>query len=536
MLIIYMTLENKDMKTQIYVMTHKKMTDIPDGIYKPLHVGRKGKADLGYPGDDTGVNISEKNSSYCELTGIYWAWKNVSCDIIGICHYRRFFTKDEQLLDQAYIERTISKYPVIIPNSSCVKQHSVYEQYKCIHQSTKDLEICREVIAAKYPGCLAAFDYCMDTILLSVGNMWITRKDIYDRYCSWLFDILFEAEKRIDSSGYDDYQKRVMGFLSERLFRVWLMMQPERITEENVKLIESEDFLNAEKKVALLYQYAKLKILPVTQLHISGAMTGTLAEHVECQDDFDGKIPVWVCWWQGVEQMPELVRCCVESLKRNLPQQKVALRLLTLENCMQYVTFTNTVIQKFEEGKITYTHLSDLLRAELLYRYGGMWIDATYYVSSHIPAEIFEQPTIYTLKYEKPIWSADVTKGRWSGNLWITGKENRLFQFLMEGLWYYWEVEDHLIDYYLIDDIIAAAVESFPDVRMELEQCAYASDQVFALHQWMNLKYSKERAEQVQKNSVFYKLSHRAVYRRENIAGEKTIYGYLVELYEKNIG
>ena len=134
--IIYMTLESKDMNTRIYVMTHKKMADIPDRIYIPLHVGRKGKADLGYPADDTGVNISEKNSSYCELTGIYWAWKNVSCDIIGICHYRRFFTKDEQLLDQAYIEQTISKYPVIIPNSSCVKQHSVYEQYKSIHHST----------------------------------------------------------------------------------------------------------------------------------------------------------------------------------------------------------------------------------------------------------------------------------------------------------------------------------------------------------------------------------------------------------------
>lgn len=522
------------MKTQIYVMTHKKMVDIPDDLYLPLHVGRKGTSDLGYPGDDTGVNISEKNSSYCELTGIYWVWKNVTCDIIGICHYRRFFTKDEQLLDQAYIERTVREYPIIIPNSSCVKERSVVEQYKKIHYSTKDLEICREVIAAKYPGYLAAFDYCMNSILLSVGNMWITKKEIYDRYCRWLFDILFEAEKRIDISGYDDYQKRVMGFLSERLFRVWLMMQPEKITEENVKLIESADFLNAEKKVAILYQCVKLKILPVMQLYRSGAMNGTLAENFACDDDFEGKIPVWVCWWQGADQMPELVRCCVESLKRNLPLEKVTLRFLTLENCTKYVTFTNTVIRKFQEEKITYTHLSDLLRAELLYRYGGMWIDATYYVASPIPTKIFEKNTIYTLKYQRPVWSADITKGRWSGNLWISRKENRLFQFLMECLWYYWEVEDELIDYYLIDDIIAAAVESFPDVRLELEQCEFASDQVFALHKWMNLKYNKERAEQVHQNSIFYKLNHRAGYRKVNIAGEKTIYGYLAELCEND--
>ena len=82
------------MDVRMYVMTHKKIAPIASSIYHILHVGKKGKEDLGYPGDDTGDNISEKNTNYCELTGMYWLWKNCNCDIIGICHYRRFFCEN----------------------------------------------------------------------------------------------------------------------------------------------------------------------------------------------------------------------------------------------------------------------------------------------------------------------------------------------------------------------------------------------------------------------------------------------------------
>lgn len=516
------------MDTRIYVMTRKQIAEISNEIYIPLQIGRAGQEDLGYIGDDTGEHISEKQDCFCELTGMYWLWKNADCDLIGVCHYNRYFAREEKLLDQSYIEETITKYPILIPDSCCVKAGSVYQEYGSSHNGTGDLDICREVIAEKYPEYIPSFDFSIHTRLISAGNMWITRKDIYDRYCSWLFDILFETEKRMEKSK-DGNTKTGMAFLAELLFRAWLLMQPEAITEEQVKLIEPEDFQNAEKRVALLYQCVKLKMTPLLQLYRSGAMTGTLAEPFSCQDDFGGKIPVWVCWWQGEREMPELIRCCLESLKRNLPWEKVTLRLITLDNCMEYVTLTDAVIRKFNEGKITFTHLSDILRAELLYRYGGMWIDATYYVAAPVPKELFARKAIYTLKFEKPIWSADITQGRWSPNLWITPKEKKLFQFLMEGLWYYWEEAEELIDYFLIDDIIALAVENFEDVRRELEECPAVSDKVFELHKWMNCKYTKERVEKMQSESVFYKLNRKRNHRKENIAGEKTMFGYLLD-------
>lgn len=517
------------MDTRIYVMTHKEIAELPDKNYIPLHVGRVTKEDLGYLGDDTGENISLKNDNYCELTGMYWIWKNVQCDIVGICHYRHYFIREKKLLEKSYIEQIIQRYPIIVPNSCCASDAGTYRRDEEAQCGQRDLKLCREVLEKKYPEYVPAFDYSMRAILVSGGNMLIARKDIYNSYCSWLFDILFEVEKRMDTAGYDVYQKRGLGFLAERLFRVWLLMQSDAIREEEIKRIEPADFQSTQKQLDLLQQCVKLKILPVLQLHMQGTMKESLAAPLLCEDDFEGKIPVWVCWWQGESEMPELVQCCYKSLKRNLPWQKVTLRLITLENCMKYVTFTEAVIRKFNEGKISPTQLSDILRAELLYRYGGMWIDATYYVASPIPEGIFDGKSIFTIRYETPIWIGDVTKGRWSGNLVYTYGKHKLFQFLMESFWYYWEKEDTLIDYFLIDYIIAVAVEAFPEIEKELEQCPYSSKKVLELQEEINRKYTPERIQEIRKEALFYKLDRRKEYYKENMIGEKTIYGFLVE-------
>lgn len=516
------------MHTKVFVMTHKKIAEIPDDMYIPLHVGREGKEDFGYLGDNTGEHISSKNNNYCELTGLYWLWKNFHCDVIGICHYRRYFIHEEQLITKEKIEELLSRYDIIIPNGSSTGQKTTYEQYAEIHCSGKDLDVCREVIAEKYPEYVQAFDVAMQSALVSIGNMWITRKDIYDRYCEWLFDILFEVEKRIDISTYDDYQKRVMGFLSERLFRVWLLMQSERITEVNIKMIAPEDFDNAEKKISLIYRYVNLKLQPMLELYQTNKSLSCLIDDMVCHDDFENKIPVWVCWWQGEKDMPEVVRMCYESLKRNIPSDKMTIRLITLENCLEYVTFTDSIIQKFNDGIISYTQLSDGLRAELLYRYGGMWIDATYYVTKMIPEFVYNSGNIYTLRYKTAHWKSDITAGRWAGNLWCVDKGNILFQFFLASYWYYWETEDKLIDYYLIDYIIAVAVENIPEVKEQLEACIWCEDKTFLLQEIINKKADDDRMKIVMDSAVFYKLNRQREYCKDTIAGKTTVFGKLI--------
>ena len=244
---------------------------------------------------------------------------------------------------------------------------------------------------------------------------------------------------------------------------------------------------------------------------------------------------MWVCWWQDLDEMPEIFKLCYESIKRNIPSDKMVLRLISLENCLQYVTFTESIIQKFNEGKISYTHLADCLRAELLYRYGGMWIDTTYFMTQPIPDIAMKSKPIYTLRYEYPIWETDITQGRWSGNLWCAEKGNVLFQFLMESDWYYWEVEDRVIDYYLIDYIIATAVEMIPGVREMIEQCPYCEGNTFLLQDMVNKKATSERLNQIRTGATFYKLNRRVPYQKENIAGEQTIYGALMEEMEEKL-
>lgn len=225
------------MDTRIYIATHKKFDFAPMDGYIPLHVGRAGKADLGYLGDDTGDNISEKNANYCELTGMYWMWKNVECDVIGLCHYRRYFTRNYLMLTRQDIEEVLQEYDMIEGTSSMTPNGSIRQQY-CDKHYEKDLETTRTVLSELYPEYTEAFDWALSTNMISFGNMIVMRKPDFDRYCTWLFAILFEVEKRTDISGYDTYQSRIYGFLSERLLRVWLMQQDFKIREE--RILQSE--------------------------------------------------------------------------------------------------------------------------------------------------------------------------------------------------------------------------------------------------------------------------------------------------------
>ena len=96
------------MNTEIWVITHKKYNEIPDDLYKTIHVGRAISSDLGYTGDDTGDNISFKNRNYCELTGMYWLWKNHQCDIIEPAIIEDFFLKMRDFLLRNILKKRLS--------------------------------------------------------------------------------------------------------------------------------------------------------------------------------------------------------------------------------------------------------------------------------------------------------------------------------------------------------------------------------------------------------------------------------------------
>ena len=219
------------MKTKIFVITHKefKMNHIKD--YIPLQVGVDINNELktNYLKDNVGDNISSKNRNYCELTGVYWLWKNYNdIDNIGICHYRRFLSKkmvstsDKYFLKSTEIEEILKQYDIILPKKLKTLRINVFKNFTANSVKEEDIENTKNVLKKLFPDYLEDFNKILASNHLSFANMMITNKKIYNQYCEWLFKILFEVEKITDYSQRTNQQMRVFGYLSEILLNVWV--------------------------------------------------------------------------------------------------------------------------------------------------------------------------------------------------------------------------------------------------------------------------------------------------------------------------
>lgn len=235
--------------TAIYVVTHKEVNMEPlklDQCYKLIRVGAYGKQKSVMLSDHTGDNIAEKNPNYCELTAVYWIWKNdAQSDIVGLCHYRRFFTtaalsdSPQYILSQKKIEELLEQYDVIAPRRE-YSYRGAYQAYLDCGRE-KDIQTTERAIWKICPEYSETFrTEFKESPCGYPANMMICRREIFDQYCAWLFEILAEVEKNTDLEGYSAQEARIYGYLSERLFGVWLAKQHLRIKEMRVINTEQE--------------------------------------------------------------------------------------------------------------------------------------------------------------------------------------------------------------------------------------------------------------------------------------------------------
>lgn len=215
---------------------------IKDPIYVPIHCGKdiykeedyEGTGYLPELGDNTGDNISNRNLDYCELTAMYWAWKNDSdSDIIGLNHYRRYFCESENdraalmsrqtiehlLIDEGYdyiinsCEFNIEDY---VPDDNI---NSVYDDYKEMHD-IRDFDNVLESLYILYPDIAAKMEHMMKhNYPMSYCNMLIAKKEHFNEYASFLFSVLRYTENNYEVNG-----NRALGYVAERLFRPWLLV------------------------------------------------------------------------------------------------------------------------------------------------------------------------------------------------------------------------------------------------------------------------------------------------------------------------
>lgn len=254
------------MNVKIIIAAHKKYQMPKDEMYLPVHVGAAGKEGIGYQRDDEGENISELNPYFCELTGLYWAWKNIKNDYIGLVHYRRHFSlhpygKDKwnAVLKQNEIKKDLGIKKAFVPSKRWYFIETLYSHYAHTHYAIQ-LDETRRIIEERYPEYLGSFDKAVKQRWGYMFNMMIMEKGLFDSYCSWLFDILFELRARIGKEAeikLDKYQGRFYGRISEILFNVWLEEQKKsrklKKTEiKEIPLIHMEDINWLKKGTAFL--------------------------------------------------------------------------------------------------------------------------------------------------------------------------------------------------------------------------------------------------------------------------------------------
>lgn len=216
------------MPLKIFTVSHKEYTFPSHNAYTPLQVGTS-KESIAEKAlrDSTGDNIALLNPSFCELTAAYWIWKNVQEEVVGLAHYRRYFAsstsnltvKGKRIASPEEMTEMLKSADILVAKPRNYFITSIKSHYIHAHHES-DYTQLRDEIVLQQPDYVADFDRVMEGTKISLYNMFVCKKSLIDEYFAWLFPLLFALEQKIDYQNYDAYQKRVFGFMAERLFNV----------------------------------------------------------------------------------------------------------------------------------------------------------------------------------------------------------------------------------------------------------------------------------------------------------------------------
>ncbi len=255
------------------------------------------------------------------------------------------------------------------------------------------------------------------------------------------------------------------------------------------------------------------------------------------EDVFDTKVPdihndqdesnIWVLWLQGEANMPELVKVCLESVKKNAGDHKVV--VLSNSNLDEYIQVTERITTLYNEGKISNAHYSDIIRMALLSQYGGIWIDATILLTSNLN-DIVSGTEFFTIK-NKPTGNY-VSDCRWAGFFIATKPNNPLPVIVNKIFMRYWEKEEVLIDYFFIDYAIDLAYKYNATVQTQIDNINENNPQIYNLLPLLPLRYNRTEFNALTKDTSIFKLSWKT-YQPSELQELDSVYNHLKDLYLK---
>ena len=238
---------------------------------------------------------------------------------------------------------------------------------------------------------------------------------------------------------------------------------------------------------------------------------------------YDGDMTdtVWICWLQGIETAPKLVENCVASIKYYIKDKEIF--FINKENFRDYCEIPEFIIEKWEKGIITNTHFSDILRLALLIQHGGLWLDATVYLTGELPDYICEGDLFV---YRDGFFNCDVINfGSWV----IYAKPNNIMlNETLNLLYLYWKKYDYMKHYFLLH-LMFRLVSDF--YKEEWDSIPYFSqmDQHIFSFEILNT-YSEKRFEQLKALTTIHKLSNKSDY---SLAEKDSYYEKLGEIYKQ---
>ena len=255
--------------------------------------------------------------------------------------------------------------------------------------------------------------------------------------------------------------------------------------------------------------------------------SSVIQKYINKKDESSDKQPniIWVCWWQGIENAPYIVKLCFEKIKKFAGNRKVI--LITKENYKQYVDIPSYIIEKLEKGIISITHFSDVLRAHLLSDHGGIWMDATCFLTDNIFENINSK--FYSVKLPHNENEICVSDGKWCIFFICSSKNNILFNFLKDFFNIYWKNEDSIIDYFLTDYIISIAYDNIIDVKKMIDEVPENNILIHRLKEILNDEFNEKEYEELLKLNKIHKLAHERKYIDKLPDDKDTFYGHIIK-------
>lgn len=240
------------------------------------------------------------------------------------------------------------------------------------------------------------------------------------------------------------------------------------------------------------------------------------------KNDLSHKISnkVWICWFQGIEQAPELVNKCYESVIENMPDKEII--LITTDNIRDYVQFPDYIWKKWKNGQITHTHMTDLLRLELLIRYGGLWLDATVFCSGKDIPDYMLNSDLFFFQCLKP--GRDGHSHINSSWLISSKTNNKILMATRELCYEYWKDHNSLLDYFLLHDFMSIVLEKYEDDWKKIIPRDNATPHELFLRLFD--PYDEQMWDAIKNQTPFHKLSYK--FTEEQKKKKNTYYDVLI--------